>query len=338
MKTKELAITTLLLMSPAVASAETIYGADCATLFRFDSEAPNQVLGTVALSGINEIECLAGLDFDNLSGSLYGLGKVDWQIGTPPPNSIGVSIYRMEPATGEASLVWAGIDDSLGLNSVVSLAVDGERREIRMLSATGQNLRLALDPPHLVIDTPLAPDPNGALVAHARGANGLGPITTYAILGVFASPTPDLVRIGGPDGDPPAGSGEVTWITSLGPGDVWLEAFDISPTGRMFGVGRVSTPLAPGGSEAPGGRGSLPAQHLFEIDPQSGLTTDRGQLGFPGAFAAPIAVVPELGVVAIPALGRTGEAIFAVVLLWVAGSVLRRRLRQTPDSSGPSAS
>ncbi len=176
------------------------------------------------------------------------------------------------------------------------------------------------------MDAPLSPPLNVVAVAHKPPIGGAQGVETYVIgrlatQGLAPSGTPwyQLARIGGPGGDPPASSGEVTVI---GPVDVDAERlwFDIAADGTAYLAALLQG--VPDSEE----------NRLYRVDLASGALEEIGILAEPGGLAilSGIAVAPPglgEGVVAIPALSRFGIALFAVVLCAAALRKSQRRRR-----------
>ena len=166
-------------------------------------------------------------------------------------------------------------------------------------------------------------------VAHRPPASATQGVETYVIgptprtgPKVLGEPWYQLSRIGGPGGNPPASSGEVTVI---GPVDLDAERlwFDISADGTAFLAALV--PVPPWDQE----------NRLYRVDLTSGALEQIGLIANPGgaAILCGIAVAPPglgEGVVAIPALSPLGIALFALALC---AAAFRRSARRRSGAS-----
>lgn len=288
---------------------ETIYATNGAMLWSFDSDSP----GTVAFAAElpEEFELLSGtsLETDPSSGALYSFSTQECNILCPP---LPVVVRRLDPLTGTASATgWpdlpGGADDK---------SVHPGTRELRLLDASGGNWKLTLSTFELVEESPLDLPGYYPALAHAPAVAGGGEITTYAIR------TPDffsydLVRLGGPGGDPPASSGEVTTIGALAL-DGALGGFDVGADGTAYLA--VSDLAAVGGAAL---------TRLFTVDLGTAALTEVGAIaGSEDGPVTGIAVASSgLGapVLAIPTLSPVALAGLVVVLAMAAVSLLARR-------------
>ena len=143
------------------ASAETIFGiTDDNHLVTFDSE-PTTILGDRAVTGLNGgNERIVAIDVRPATLQLYGLSSAD-------------RLYRINVSTGAATAIGEPLD--LGGNDVgidFNPAVD----RLRVVTDTGQNLRVNPADGTVVTDAPLTGDPT---VASAAYTNNGPPSSTY---------------------------------------------------------------------------------------------------------------------------------------------------------------
>ncbi len=308
------------------ARAETMHGATCHTLFRFDSATPGTIDGSISIPGSGIDACLDGLDFDPRSGVLYGHSHYDCNIACGP--QYFTEMFVIDPESGVETIFW--YDDGLSgiFRAVFDVDVIPATGEIRMVGNSGGfNMRLSPLTASVEFDTSLTPSRLIAGVAHSPNSVLAAGTETYGIAyaGGFATPL-DLVRIGGPGGDPPASSGELSVVGPLGVDVQFVTGFDISPAGTAY---MSAIQSSPGVSRDRGrGWGDLPV-HLYTIDLATGAATDVGEIASPdGSYVSATAVAVPRGAVAIPALGQAAQGLLAALLaLSGAWLLIRRRGR-----------
>ena len=117
------------------------------TLFSFDTITPGAVSGQRAITGLQGGETLYGIDFRPANAALYGLGTTG-------------RLYTVDTGTGSATLAptlnvpLSGGAFDIAFNPVVD--------RLRVVSSTGQNLRINVDTGAVTVDTPLAYASGGA--------------------------------------------------------------------------------------------------------------------------------------------------------------------------------
>lgn len=259
------------------------------------------------------------LEFDPSTQNLWAFDYFICYVLCSPAHDPAV----IEPLTGASAFVHLP-----GLNLELLLGVDTDidplTRELRYFGGSTGNASYSLDRLELRTDQPLSPPFYVSAVAHKPPVSGAHGVETY-VIGRSAeqereangSPWYQLARIGGPGGDPPASSGQVTVI---GPVDVNAERlwFDISSNGAAYLAALI--PFGPAGEE----------NKLFRVDLESGALEEIGVIAPPSdtSFLSGIAVAPPgLGgsVVDVPALSRFGIGLFALALCAAALRTSRRR-------------
>ncbi len=302
------------------APAEWMYGATCNSLFRFDSDSPGTVYGSVPVFEDPDT-CLHSLDVDQPSGVLYGAWYwYNCPILCPP---LPTGIVALDPTTGAVQYLWNAPGYPSPFRVDGEFDVDPGSGEIRLIdSQVGTNFRVDPHTGTATLDSPIFPFREVLVIAQAPGHDPGTGSDTFAIAYRPGPPSGfDLVRIGGPGGVPPASTGALTVLAPVDlPATSWPTGFDISPSGVAY----VSAIVFPAASPAValGGEGTDPA-HLYTLDLVTGAATDRGVLGPPGGFSTTgIAVVGRAGVTVIPALDGVGLLFLALLLLLVAGKRL----------------
>jgi uncharacterized protein DUF4394/Calx-beta domain-containing protein len=298
-----LAALVLLVAMPRSAQAETIVGlVEGNNLVTFDSARPGDLLSALPITGLPGGELILGIDFRPETGQLYGFGH----LGAP-----GVRLYIFDPATGAATLVSTlaadpadttdPYTDVVGTDFGVDFNPVPDR--IRLVTDTGQNLRVNPDTGVVTTDTPLAfaaGDPNAGRIpkvvdaAYSNNDANATSTTLYGLEGI----DPDLgcqkaqtdgtvvralclVRQGGADGTPSPNLGQLFTLGPFGKEGTKAKGFDISPSGTAF----VAVQL----KEDP-----LTTFVLVTIDLTNGADSSRGPVGDGTVRLKDIAVAPSV--------------------------------------------
>lgn len=203
----------------------TVFGLNAANqIVRFNSATPGTVTVVATITGLQAGETILATDFRPATGQLYALGSSS-------------RLYTINLTTGVATQVGAagaftlsGTEFGFDFNPVVD--------RIRVISNTGQNLRLDPNNGTAVTDTPLNPATTGATGA-AYTNNFAG--ATSTTLFVIDTNADALFR------QDPANSGTLTRIGGLGVDASGPVAFDIDANGTAYatltvgGVNRLYT-------------------------------------------------------------------------------------------------
>ena len=270
--------------------AELIYGLTNAnSLVAFDSATPFTTTSPPVITGLQPGDSLVAIDVRPLNGLLYGLGNLS-------------NLYIINPVSGVAAQVGSHGGFSL---SGTSFAFDFNpvTDRIRVVSNTGQNLRLNPDTGVLAVADPnvayAVGDPNNGATPNIVGAGysnnfvGAGSTTLYdidATLRILATQNP--------------ATGELNTVGSLGIGFT-LEndlGFDISGTsgvayaafnapGSQTQLSVVS--LSNGGS---GGVGLIGGIRVIDIAVAGVSVISRKTHGGAGTFSIPMPLTDPSGV------------------------------------------
>jgi hypothetical protein len=309
------------LISTAVSApilCETIYAVSSndsgKQLFWFDSEAPGEPLGSVALVGdVGQYSDLR-IEFDPATHALYGFGVPECNITCPP---LPVEPLRIQPSTGQVALLeWPGFP-SYEVPSH-DIRMDPATRELRAIGYGGANFRYAPATDELQEDQDLNTGGTYLAVAHPPAGSAHAGETLAIRYPNLLYDDPELARIGGVGGSPPASSGQVTLLGAIaGPESVW--SFDISEEGSAFLLGAPEE-FAP--------------RRLYRLNLDTLQTEDLGPIVPPGAsrFIHGIAVAPDgfgPSLLEVPTLSSWALATLALAL-GVAGlsRMKARALRQ----------
>ena len=214
MKTKMLAAAICALTaSSAFALPMAGLGAD-ARLYLFDSESPNTIVSSAAITGLTAGETLVGIDTRPATGEVFGIGSQGRVY------SIGLDGRAATLST--APVVLDGTSFGVDFNPTVD--------RIRFVSNNEQNLRFnPLTGGLAATDTALSPAGDKVGAAYDRNQPGLTATTLFLI----DSGTDTLAIQGGVDGTPSPNAGVITNIGPLGVNTTDTVGFDISASGSV---------------------------------------------------------------------------------------------------------
>lgn len=201
---------------------------------------------STAITGLAANETLLGIDFRPATGQLFGLGS-------------GSRLYSLDVATGAATQVGSAAFATALSGTSFGFDFNPVPDRIRVVSNTGQNLRLNPDTGAIAgVDTPLSPVGNIVASAYTNDRAGVAATTLLNI----DSATDQLVRQGGVNGDPSPNGGVLTPVGALGVNFEPGAGFDIFTDGNGIDSG-----FAVSGST------------LFGINLSTGAATSLGTVG-----------------------------------------------------------
>lgn len=236
-------------------------------LISFDSADACGITSSVKISGLQPDEDILGIDFRPSNGMLYALGSTS-------------RIYTIDTASGVATAVGPQLStlldgDAFGFD--FNPRANANVGAIRIVSDTGQNLRIHPDTLVVAVDGTLAyatgdanegAEPSIVAAAYTNSRLGFTGTTLYNIdagLDVFTRQ------------DPPNNGTQIT-LASLGLNTNHLAGFDILTTGTP--AAPVNTAFAAfkesGNTRAKGGCGN---SSLFAIDVSNGAVASLGSIG-----------------------------------------------------------
>lgn len=247
----------------------TAYGTTSTNdLVTFLVDAPESILTTTPISGLQLGETIAGLDLRTGTGDLLALGTTG-------------RLYRLNPTTAVATQLGSGPFATLA-GSSFGFDIDPDTDQIHVVSDADENVRAsAATGAFLGTDATLAyaaGDPNvGQLpdvVALAYTADSAGATTATAF--VIDATNDSLVRLGGLGGVPSPATGSLTTIGALGVATGSTTAFDVAS-----GSGRAYASL------------TSPTSSLYRIDLGTGVATLVGPVGAFPTILTGLAIVAE---------------------------------------------
>jgi len=203
-------ITLVLSAGAASANAAAAFGVNAANqLVRFDTATPGTVANVGTITGLQTGETVVGIDFRPANGQLYGLGSTS-------------RLYTVNTRTGAATQVGTAGAFTLS-GTAFGFDFNPTVDRIRVVSNTGQNLRLNPDTGGLAAtDPPLNPGtPNVNAAAYTNNFAGATTTTLYDI-----DTTANALFI-----QNPANNGTLVLVGPLGVLATNSTGFDISPFG-----------------------------------------------------------------------------------------------------------
>ncbi len=292
-----LAATALVVAAPAALAEPLVAVTTTGAFFFVDSASPGVIRSTGTVRGTNPGEAIVGIDLRPATRSLFVVTSASrvFELDTNTGN-LGLRGSFATPVTGTY-----GID----FNPTVD--------RIRVVHDGEQNYRLVPDSGALAAtDTALAPAGNVVAAAYTNNFVGGGVTTLF----VIDSASNQLLRQGGPDGNPSPNGGALTVIGPLGVDPTGDVAFEITPAGAAFAA------MSVGGNNVRKGNGA--ATNLYAINLATGAAALIGQLGT-GAAVAGIGGGPAVGS-AIPTLSGGMLVLLGAGLLLLGALLIRRRL------------
>lgn len=205
--------------APANALGQMVATTETNKLISFTTAAPQKLCTSTAITGLQNGESILGIDTRPADSAVYALGSTG-------------RLYTVDTGTGAATLKSSlaadpadTMDPFTGLSGT-EFGVDFNPvpDRLRVVSDTGQNLRINVDTGATTTDTPLNPAGSAAVAAAYTNAFAGAGFTTLYILDAAN----DRLQIQGqPSGNPNAG--DLGTVGALNIGDVQsVAAFDIA--------------------------------------------------------------------------------------------------------------
>lgn len=197
----------LFVLAVSNAKAITAYSVTTANqLVRFDTATPGTIAQTTAITGLQTGENVVGIDFRPANNLLYAVGSTS-------------RLYTINVSSGAATQVGTGQFTTLLAGTEFGVDFNPVPDRLRVISNTGQNLRINPNDGTLVVDTPLNPGtPQVTAAAYTNSVAGAVNTTLYDI----DSGTDQLLISTNPNG------GVVAPVGALGIDISAVNGFDIS--------------------------------------------------------------------------------------------------------------
>ena len=224
----------------SVGAAATLYSVNTSNqLVSFNSSAPGTVTTIGTITGLQGGEDVVGIDFRPATGQLYALGSTS-------------RLYVINRMTGAATFVGSLSTPLSGVSFGVDFNPTVDR--LRIVSNTGQNLRVNVDTGMVLVDGVLNPGtPNVTGAAYANDFNGAATTTLFDI----DSNTDQLFM------QNPPNNGTLVLVGALGINVTDVNGFDIA-TGDNAAYAALTVGAATG---------------LYTINTSTGAATLVGLIG-----------------------------------------------------------
>jgi hypothetical protein len=248
----------------------TVFGVTTGNqLVKFNTARPNTILSTISITGLQPGENILGIDFRPVNAKLYALGSTS-------------RLYVINTFTLN------GTDFGFDFNPLPD--------RIRVVSNTGQNLRMNPNDGTAITDTPLNPGmPNVTAAGYTNSFAGATVTTLY----VIDSTTDTLNLQGGLNGSPSPNGGTLTPVGPLGINVVAANGFDIqASTNKAFAAVQLngettsklfSINLTSGAASFIGPIGTSSPLQAFAIAPGT-VASGKAALDYDGDGRADLAV------------------------------------------------
>jgi len=187
-------------------------------LISFNTASPQKLCTSTTITGLQDGEAVLGVDTRPADAALYLLGSAG-------------RLYTVDPATAAATVKSTLVADPTDMTDPFT-ALDGADfgvdfnpvpDRLRVVSNTGQNLRINADTGETTTDSPLTPAGSTAVAAaYTSSFAGAGSTTLY----VIDSSTDQLLIQGQPSGNP--NNGDLQAVGALGIDLRSVASFDIS--------------------------------------------------------------------------------------------------------------
>ena len=206
---------------PAMAPANAVGGVVAVTetnkVISFQAGSPQKLCSNVAATGLQAGETILGIDTRPADSTIIALGSTGRLYTLNAATGALTQKSVLAPAMGDAFTALSGVEFGVDFNPVPD--------RLRVVSDTGQNLRINVDTGAVTTDTAL--NPAGLVTGAAAYTNafaGAGSTTLY----VLDSTVDRLLIQGSPSGNPNAG--DLAAVGPLGIDIASIAGFDIAGT------------------------------------------------------------------------------------------------------------
>lgn len=227
-------------LEPRIAPA-TLYAVDTSNnLLRFDSAAPGTIQSSIPITGMVTGDDIIAIDFRPGTGELYALAD-------------GSRLYTVDLETGAVDQVGTQMPTLLN-GTAFGFDFDPQADNIRVVSDTGQNLRV--DPDLLTVTTDTALNGDTSTLVASAYTNNYDNAQSTSLYGLDSA-TDSLYLVGNP------GGGSTALVGALGVNFDAVTGFDV---GNASGVAYAA--LTSGGTTS-----------LYTINLATGAATAAGAIG-----------------------------------------------------------
>jgi hypothetical protein len=214
-----------LTLAPAMNSPTNQLGQMVATtasnkLISFTTGAPQKLCTSATISGLANGENILGIDTRPADGAVYALGSAGNLYTLNTMTGAATLKSKLAPAMGDAFAGLSGTEFGFDFNPTSD--------RLRIVSDTGQSLRINVDTGAVTTDTPL--NPAGSTTVAAAYTNAFAG-TAFTTLYVLDAANDRLQIQGQPSGNP--NLGDLAPVGPLGIDVQSVAAFDISGTNNM---------------------------------------------------------------------------------------------------------
>lgn len=168
----------------------TVYVLSGNTLSRINAATPNTLLTSTAITGLGNGETVVGIDFRPANGLLYALTSAARLLTVNPDTGAGTVVATLTADATDTTSPFAGLQ-----GNTFSVDFNPVPDRLRVISDTGQNLRINVATGATFTDTPINRTVPASVVGAAYGSNfaGAATATLYdvdALTNVLAIQTP----------------------------------------------------------------------------------------------------------------------------------------------------
>ncbi len=189
-------------------------------LYKYNARAPETILNSAGITGLQSGETIRSIDFRPATGQLYGI-------------SSGSRVYVINPETGAARMIGTGPFSPTLSGDYVSLDFNPTVDRMRVTTSSGQNLRLNPETGAVqVVDGNINGQP-GAMISEVAYSNNFAGAATTTLYDIDVTSQKLFIQ------NPP-NAGTLVEVDSLYLKVTGQGGFDISPDGIAMGLFEVN--------------------------------------------------------------------------------------------------
>lgn len=176
------------------AASPTVYVLSGDSLSRINPAAPNTLLGTTAITGLNSGETVLGIDFRPSNGLLYALTNAARLLTVNPDTGAATAVATLAADPADLTAPYTAL---AGTSYTVDFNPAANR--LRVISNTGQSLRINVDTGATTTDGDINRTPVPAIVVGGAYANNFAGTTTTTLYDLDSAS--DMLAIQTPPND-----------------------------------------------------------------------------------------------------------------------------------------